>query len=139
MYRWEVRMKFFIFVFCAILALSLSAFAQQDSTSQTYKELTVEGCQRALDAYLVSLNYENHGVVQSAIYNIMQIKCHYPQIDYHVVIHKLDNLTDHGGSHQIKAMALICSEYLRQKELSPVEKKEAKQIFTVLMQLPPKH
>ena len=75
--------------------------------------------------------------MESAIINIMKIKCHNTGIDYSNVIHKLQLLVENGKTNNIKAMALLCRNYLAIEGLSPelskLNKDEAGQFISLLM------
>lgn len=117
--------------------LSISLFAQKDSTIYQEEYLTQDKCEKALKYYLISLDYENTGVVESAITNIMKVKCHHPGIDYSKMIDKLRMLVEHGETKDIRAMAFICAKYLALKENSAsfarMNKNETSELISILV------
>lgn len=122
---------FILFIF------TINLFAQIDTTQITETKLNQEVCQKALKYYTHSLDYENTGIVESAIINIMKIKCYHPGIDYSNVIHKLQQLVKNGKTNNIKAMAFLCRNYLAIEGLSPellkLNKEEAGQFISLLL------
>lgn len=124
-------------VFFILFIWTINLFAQIDTTQITETKPNQEFYQKAIKYYTHSLYYENTGIVESAIINIMKIKCHNTGIDYSNVIHKLQLLVENGKTNNIKAMAFLCKNYLAIEGLSPelskLNKDEAGQFISLLM------
>ncbi len=96
-------MKYILtFIFCLIITTSAS-FAQSPDKS----------VDRAVKAYLTSVNSSNLGVVESTIENVMVLKLHYPEKDYSQIIQKLDELNLGNYPKTIRIKAFIAANYLK--------------------------
>ena len=117
--------------------LSINLFAQKETTINQEKFPAQDKCEKALSYYLISLDYENTGIVESAISNIMKVKCHYPGIDYSEMIDKLQMLTENGKTKDIRALAYICANYLALKETSvsfaKLKNNETSELISILV------
>lgn len=63
--------------------------------------------------YLISLNHPIHGVVESAIKNVIFLKITYPQYDYSEIVEKLNELTFKGATKTIRLKAMIANDYMQ--------------------------
>lgn len=96
--------------------------------------------QRALPNYYKALNSDNHGMVESAIENLVKLKLYAPDLDYKKVAEKLDQLTEDGQTVQIKYKAFVANLYLESPEkfnwISSEDKdKQANMFDTMFAQL----
>ncbi len=99
----EDVMKYILtFIFCLIITTSAS-FAQSPDKS----------VDRAVKAYLTSINSSNLGVVESTIENVMVLKLYYPENDYSQIIQKLDELNLGKYPKTIWVKAFIAANYLK--------------------------
>ena len=99
----EDVMKYILtFIFCLIITTSAS-FAQSPDKS----------VDRAVKAYLTSINSSNLGVVESTIENVMVLKLYCPEIDYSQIIQKLDELNLGNYPKTIRVKAFIAANYLK--------------------------
>ncbi|KAF0151537.1 MAG: hypothetical protein FD143_1836 [Ignavibacteria bacterium] len=85
-----------------ILTLSSTLFA-----SETEKEKV----ERILKNFLFALQFDNTGVVESAILNSMELKARYPEYDFKRVQDKLNALAIDGETPVIKYRAQLASLY----------------------------
>jgi hypothetical protein len=90
--------------------------------------------------YYKALNSDNHGMVESAIENLVKLKLFAPDLDYSKVAEKLDQLTEDGQTIQIKYKAFVANLYLESPEkfnwISSEDKdKQAKLFDTMFVQL----
>lgn len=99
----EDVMKYILtFIFCLFITTSAS-FAQSSDKS----------VDRAVKAYLTSLNSSNPGVVESTIENVMVLKVYHPEKDMSQIIQKLDELNLGNDSKIIRVKAFIAANYLK--------------------------
>jgi len=94
----------------------------------------------SLPNYYKALNSDNHGMVESAIENLVKLKLFAPDLDYSKVAGKLDQLTEDGQTIQIKYKAFVANLYLESPEkfnwISSEDKdKQAKLFDTMFAQL----
>ena len=113
-----------------ILLLSINS-----GIAQSYKV-----AKASVPNYYKALNSDNHGVVESAIENLVKLKLFAPDLDYSKVAEKLDQLTEDGQTIQIKYKAFVANLYLESPEkfnwLSSEDKdKQAKLFDTMFAQL----
>jgi len=85
-----------------LLAISFS-FAQKPGPA----------LQNAEKNYLIGLNHQNPGVVESAIINTMVLKLYYPEKDFSNIIIKLDNISLENPEKIVRVKAFIASNYLK--------------------------
>jgi hypothetical protein len=96
-------MKYILtFIFCLFITTSAS-FAQSSDKS----------VDRAVKAYLTSLNSSNPGVVESTIENVMVLKVYHPEKDMSQIIQKLDELNLGKDTKTIRVKAFIAANYLK--------------------------
>jgi hypothetical protein len=126
-----MRKNFIIYILFCILTVNL--FSQSDTTLIEHLAPSKQQCQKALQYYLISLDYQNDGVVQSAIENIMTIKCHHSDIDYYKVISKLDYLAGNAKSTDTRTMAFVCRNYLVLYNPSQIEKQKTRELLSLII------
>ena len=80
--------------------MSVNIFAQDDTTLSDHFSPSKQQCQKSLQYYMISLDYQNEGVVQSGIENIMKIKCHHSELNYGEVLSKLQQLAENAKSNE---------------------------------------
>jgi hypothetical protein len=113
-----------------ILLLSINS-----GIAQSYKV-----AKASVPNYYKALNSDNHGMVESAIENLVKLKLFAPDLDYSKVAEKLDQLTEDGQTIQIKYKAFVANLYLESPEkfnwISSEDKdKQAKLFDTMFAQL----
>ena len=113
--------------------LSVNIFAQGDTTLSSRLYPSQQKCQKALQYYLISLDYQNEGIVQSAIENIMTIKCHHSSLDFNKVINKLNYLAQNAKSNNTRTMAFVCGNYLALYNPSNIEKQETRELMSLII------
>ena len=90
----------------------------------------------ALPNYYKAINSDNHGVIESAIENLVKLKLYAPDLDYSKVAEKLDQLTEDGQTIQIKYKAFVANLYLESPEkfnwLSSEDKDEQAKLFDTM-------
>ena len=126
-----MRKNYIAYIF--FLILSVNIFAQGDITLSDHLSPSKQQCQKALEFYMISLNYENDGVVKSAIENIMKIKCHHSELNYGEVLSKLQQLAENAKSNDTRTMAFICSNYLLLYNPSNIEKQETRELMSLII------
>ena len=89
-----------------ILLLSINS-----GIAQSYKV-----AKAAVPNYYKALNSDNHGMIESAIENLVKLKLFAPDLDYSKVAEKLDQLTEDGQTIQIKYKAFVANLYLESPE-----------------------
>ena len=113
-----------------ILLLSINS-----GIAQSYKV-----AKASVPNYYKALNSDNHGMVESAIENLVKLKLFAPDLDFSKVAEKLDQLTEDGQTIQIKYKAFVANLYLESPEkfnwLSSEDKdKQVKLFDTMFAQL----
>ena len=90
----------------------------------------------ALPNYYKAINSDNHGVIESAIENLVKLKLYAPDLDYSKVAEKLGQLTEDGQTIQIKYKAFVANLYLESPEkfnwLSSEDKDEQAKLFDTM-------
>jgi hypothetical protein len=114
------------------LIFSVNIYAQGDTTLSGHFQPSKQTCQKALEYYMISLTYENEGVIQSAIENIMKIKCHYSELNYNKVLFKLQQLAENAKSNDTRTMAFICGNYLSIYNPSNIEKQKTRELLALI-------
>ena len=99
-----------------------------------------EAVKAAVPNYYKALTSDNHGMVESAIENLVKLKLFAPDLDFSKVAEKLDQLTEDGQTIQIKYKAFVANLYLESPEkfnwLSSEDKdKQVKLFDTMFAQL----
>lgn len=93
--------------------VSMTAIHANDmSTVLSYNET-----EKAEKAYVQSLNYDNTGVVESAIYCTLQLKRSHPENALIFVRRVMDRLAKKGETPQIRFKANLVTMYLETPEL----------------------
>jgi len=113
-----------------ILLLSINS-----GIAQSYK-----AAKASVPNYYKALNSDNHGMVESAIENLVKLKVQSPDLDFSKVIKKLDQLTEDGQTIQIKYKAFVANLYLESPEkfnwiTSEDKEKQVKLFDTMFAQL----
>jgi hypothetical protein len=92
--------------------------------------------ERALPNYYKALTSDNHGMIESAIENLVKLKLYAPDLDFSDVVKKMDRLTEDGQTVQIKYKAFVANLYLENPEkfnwLSSENKDEQAKLFDTM-------
>ncbi|MGK9477127.1 hypothetical protein [Melioribacter sp. OK-6-Me] len=83
--------------------LATNIFAQQPE----YKKLI----EKVNERFLYNLNVEHSGIVESSIFNIMEVKSKFPNEDYSRLVRKLYELALEGNTPSIRYKAQLASLY----------------------------
>ena len=67
----------------------------------------------AIKNYLVALNGNNDGAVESTIINLMNLRYYYPKNDYSLVRQKLQELEEKGNTRSIRLLSYIVRNYIQ--------------------------
>ena len=105
-----------------IVALSASAFAQAATltgTGQLAQKLNNESGEkeellidRAKKGYLHSLNSDNEGIVESALFYVLKFKLTYPGLDVSEIGERINEVAQNGDTPEIRYKAYIAVNYL---------------------------
>jgi hypothetical protein len=96
----------------SIITLTIILLVSLNSgIAQSYKV-----AKRALPNYYKALNSDNHGMVESAIENLVKLKLYAPGLDFSRVAEKLDQLAEDGKTIQIKYKAFVANLYIENPE-----------------------
>ena len=98
------------------------------SATTSFAQLSDKTADKAVKSYLISLNYSNPGIVESAIENIMVLKLYYPERDYSQIIQKLDELRLTNTQKNIRVKAFIAANYLKYPQQSNLGTKNSHKV-----------
>lgn len=102
-----------IFVMAGWAAMNAQTTGLAEDKDQPAGEVSCESIvNRAPANYLMGLQRENNGVVQSAIINIMTMYTAYPDQDYDEIIQKLEDLENCSPYHSTRVLAFFARNYL---------------------------
>jgi len=114
----------------SILALSSTLFAAPSETGTKKAE-------QSLKNFLVAMDCENTGVVESSILICLELKARYPQYDLKKVEDKLNSLAVDGETPLIKYRAqlasLFYSNYRLFSDMKFVDKSNPEKIFRAII------
>ena len=92
----------------AVSIILLSGFAYGKSVEKSINNAPAN--------YLLGLNHENQGVVESAITNVMLLKLYHPEMDLSAISEKLDDLTLNSQDKMIRLKAFIAANFIKYPE-----------------------
>lgn len=110
-------------IFILLIALSISTFAQTTLP-------------KASENYLHALQSENTGVVESAVFNIVRLKLHFPEQNTDQLLKALHELSQNADSESLRYRAYLAASYLEQSSLRDkikIEKYEDIESFFVML------
>lgn len=110
-------------IFILLIALSISSFAQTNLP-------------KASENYLHALTSDNAGVVESAVFNIVQLKLHFPKQNTDQLLKALHELSQNAESESLRYRAYLAASYLEQHSLRAkikIQKYEDIESFFVML------
>lgn len=111
----EVVMKNFSLMLLSV-ALTFNILFAADNSQNELANINENSLNRGADNYLIALDRDNAGIVESAICNIMIMKLYFPERDYDKFITKLSQLVTEGTTKPIRYKAFIACNYLKHPE-----------------------
>ena len=102
-------MLFFSVIMVLALAVSVGV---EDTALSTQRRYVVEHAQEIESSYLTLLDHDFESVVESSIYNIIDAKHQYPELDMSRIKVKLQDLSTSGRCRSICRKAEIAYAYL---------------------------
>ncbi|MEL6821726.1 MAG: hypothetical protein AAFP70_08200 [Calditrichota bacterium] len=110
-------------IFIILIALTISSFAQSTLP-------------KASENYFHALKSDNIGVVESAVFNIVQLKLHYPKQNTDQLLKALNELSQDADSESLRYRAYLAASYLEQCTLrAKIEVKKYEDIESFFVML----
>ena len=81
-----------------------------------YAKHTEKAAEQIAQRYLMSLDHECRGVVESSIVYAAKMQFEYPELDYSKIIEKLDYLAINDKNNALRIKAFIASSCLKKPE-----------------------
>ncbi len=106
-------MKTLSFILIVLLAVIDFSFGQSASNSFEAFSTDTKIWQMASENYLLGLQRENTGVVESAMINLIKLRTVYPEGNYDNVLAELEHLQEEGKTKSIRVMAYITANYIK--------------------------
>jgi hypothetical protein len=103
--------NFFVTALTILLVVDYAAGQNSENTGNLI-EASYKVWERAPANYLVALQKDNLGVVESAMINIMKLRTVYPEGDYDEICAQLEKLQNNGKTKSIRFMAYITCNYI---------------------------
>lgn len=91
------------------LLLTGANFAEGKTKSEEYVN-------DAIQKYNVSLRHDNKGIVETSMFNLMQVKAIYPNAKFKKTLNELDRLVDKGATVEIRYKAFLALNYFNTDE-----------------------
>ena len=92
-----------VMVVFLLFAFSATVFSQEPKTENFIN--------KAKENYMRSLESETHGVVESSIFVVLEMKERYPDVNYRNLVEKLNELAVEGITPMIRYKAQLASLY----------------------------